>query len=138
MVGFLAWLDASEAERRRMLDVVELFREQDTRDELGVAPIRDALSGLFFPGAIVPQTRARYYLFVPWMYLHLEEKSTPSSKIARTAREYEGHLIETLKRLPDMGVIGRQSGADIRRLPSQVYWPGLVEWRICRVRGTQD
>ncbi len=29
------WLDYSERERRKMLDVVDLFREHDTRDELG-------------------------------------------------------------------------------------------------------
>jgi hypothetical protein len=31
------WLDYSERERREMLDVVDLFREHDKRDELGVA-----------------------------------------------------------------------------------------------------
>jgi hypothetical protein len=31
------WLDYSERERRKMLDVVDLFREHDTRDELGIS-----------------------------------------------------------------------------------------------------
>lgn len=34
------WLDYSERERRKMLDVVDLFREHDTRDELGVGSVR--------------------------------------------------------------------------------------------------
>ena len=29
------WLDYSEKERRKMLEVVDLFKERDTRDELG-------------------------------------------------------------------------------------------------------
>jgi hypothetical protein len=29
------WLDYSEHERRKMLDVIELFGERTTRDELG-------------------------------------------------------------------------------------------------------
>jgi hypothetical protein len=34
------WLDYSERERRKMLDVVDLFREHDTRDELGIGSVR--------------------------------------------------------------------------------------------------
>jgi hypothetical protein len=33
------WLDYSEREPRKMLDVVDLFKEHDTRDELGLAAI---------------------------------------------------------------------------------------------------
>ncbi len=121
-----------------MLDVVDLFREQDTRDELGLAPIRDAVSDRFFPGTIVPQTRARYYLFVPWIYRRLEEKRIASNEISRRARSAEGELIEFLKRLDETGVIGRQSGVNIRRLPSNTYWPGLVRWGILRRDVTQD
>lgn len=36
------WLDYSERDRRKMLDVVDLFREHDTRDELGIGSVRDA------------------------------------------------------------------------------------------------
>jgi hypothetical protein len=86
MTSSFTWLDYSESERRAMLDVVDLFREQDTRDELGLAPIRDALSDRFFPGTIVPQTRARVYLFVPWIYRRLEERRVAASEIARELR----------------------------------------------------
>ena len=43
------WLDYSERERRKMLDVVDLFREHDTRDELGVSSVRDAFADMLFP-----------------------------------------------------------------------------------------
>lgn len=36
------WLNYSERERRKMLDVVDLFGEHDTRDELGIGSVRDA------------------------------------------------------------------------------------------------
>ena len=45
-----AWLDYSEHERRKMLDIVDLFREHDTRDELGIGSVRDTFADLFFPG----------------------------------------------------------------------------------------
>jgi hypothetical protein len=44
------WLDYSERDRRKMLDVVDLFKEHDTRDELGLAAIRDSFADQFFPG----------------------------------------------------------------------------------------
>src|SRR6266545_5549723 len=68
-----SWLDYSERERRKMLDVVDLFREHDTRDELGVGSVRDAFADMLFPGTSTIMTRARYFLLVPWTYLRLEK-----------------------------------------------------------------
>ena len=45
------WLDYSERERRKMLDMVDLFREHDTRDELGIGSVRDAFADILFPGS---------------------------------------------------------------------------------------
>lgn len=33
------WIDHSEKQRRQMLEAIDLFREKDTRDELGIAGI---------------------------------------------------------------------------------------------------
>jgi hypothetical protein len=44
------WLDYSERERQKMLEVVDLFKERDTRDELGIGAVRDAFADQFFPG----------------------------------------------------------------------------------------
>ena len=45
MASTFAWLDHSKSDRRKALDVVDLFREQDTRDELGIGTVRDAIAG---------------------------------------------------------------------------------------------
>jgi hypothetical protein len=68
MMSAFVWLDYSERERRKMLDVVDLFREHDTRDELGVGSVRDAFADMLFPGTSTIMTRARYFLLVPWTY----------------------------------------------------------------------
>ena len=73
----LSWIDFSQKDRRRMLDVVALFRERDTRDELGIGSIRDAFADILFPGTSTIQTRVRYMLFVPWIYLRREKYETP-------------------------------------------------------------
>ena len=50
MPSVFGWVDFREKDRRNMLDLVQLFREQDTRDELGIGTIRDAFADHFFPG----------------------------------------------------------------------------------------
>ena len=59
-----------------MLQVVDLFREKGTVDELGLGAIRDAFSDQFFPGTSTLQSRTRYWLFVPWLYQRLEKERT--------------------------------------------------------------
>lgn len=55
----LTWLDYSEQERRQAMEVIDLFREEETRDELGLGTIRDAFADLLFAGTSTIQTRAR-------------------------------------------------------------------------------
>src|SRR2546425_11443797 len=116
-----AWLSYSESERRKALDVISLFRERDTRDELGIGVIRDAFANILFPGTSTIQTRARYFLFVPWIYLRLERQRIPSAEIARRARRAEIDLIERLLASGESdGVIGRLARATLQRLPSNI------------------
>ena len=85
----ISWLDYSEYERRKTLDMIDLFREKGTRDELGIGLIRDALANLLFPGTSTVQTRARYFLFIPWMYGDLENRriSIPNRLTRHPTRE---------------------------------------------------
>jgi Family of unknown function (DUF6361) len=139
MASTFTWLDYSEHERRKMLDVVKLFGERDTRDELGVGSVRDALSDLFFPGTSTIQTRARYFLFVPWIYLDLEKKRTDPGKIADRARRQEVVLINALLESGETeGVIGRQARDRLLRLPSNIYWQGMGVLGLRLFRGSQD
>lgn len=141
MPSTFTWLDYSEQERRKMLDVIELFGERTTRDELGLGGIRDAFADLLFPGTSTIQTRARYFLFVPWIYQTLEAKSTSSASIGVKARAMEIKLIDALSLSKDKdtaGLIGKQAKENLQRLPSSVYWQGLMMWGIRQFRGSQD
>ncbi|MBX3438179.1 MAG: hypothetical protein KF861_11860 [Planctomycetaceae bacterium] len=64
MASTFTWLDYSEHERRKMLDVIGLFGKKTTRDELGLGSLRDTFADLLFPGTSTIQTAARYVLFV--------------------------------------------------------------------------
>lgn len=139
MVSTFSWLDYSEHERRKMLDVIELFGEKTTRDEIGLGGIRDAFADLLFPGTSTIQTRAKYFLFVAWMYQGLERKRISSRDIADRSRKEEILLLRSLLQSDDLsGLIGRQAKENVIRLPSSVYWQGLNSWGLRNFRGSQD
>lgn len=138
-MSFFLWIDHSERQRRQILEAVDLFRERDTRDELGIAGIRDALADLMFPGTGSLQTRARYFLFVPWMYRQLEVRRSSAGSIAKAARDFEIRLIDTLAESTDTdGTIGILARAALQRVPSSIYWNGLKVLGICRYSGSQS
>ena len=131
MASTLTWLDYSERDRRRALDVIDLFRETGTVDELGLASVRDSFSDLFFPGTSTIQTRACYFLLVPWTFMRLERLEVESSKVESRARAEELHLNSRMLTSSDTrGVFGAMAGDTLKRLPSGVYWGGLGSWGI--------
>lgn len=131
MPSSLTWLDYSERDRRRALDVIDLFRETGTVDELGLASIRDSFADLFFPGTSTIQTRACYFLLVPWTFQRLERFRVPSGKGAERGRTEEINLNSHLRAGDDtQGVFGALAGDALKRLPSEVYWGGLGSWGI--------
>jgi uncharacterized protein DUF6361 len=141
MPSTLAWLDHDEAERRRMQEVIELFRERDTVDELGIGSVRDAFSNLLFPGTSVLHSRARYLLFIPWIYLELERRAVPSALVAARARRDEVRLIYALIAGGEgdgSGVIGASARDRLKQLPSYAYWNGLEVLGIRLFAGSTD
>ncbi len=129
----IAWLDFSEDDRRKMMEVVSLFKLRETRDELGLGSIRNVFAELLFPGTSTLQTRARYFLFVPWIYAKFEKNRVPSSKLWDRLRQDEVWLMRALNASGDTDVlIGRISGASLNRFPSSIYWNGLKRWGIFR------
>ena len=135
MASSFTWLDHSDKERRKVLEAIDRFREPDTRDELGIGSVRDALADHFFPGTGVLMTRARYFFFVPWMYMSLEKRG-PRPGIPKQSRDAEVQLISTLGDLP--GTIGKQAKSALKRLPSSIYWLGTNAWGLRTFEGTQS
>lgn len=134
MTSALTWLAYSEAERKRTLDVIRLLDEPGTLDEIGIGGIRDAFAELLFPGTSTIQTRARYFLFIPWIYRGLERRA-PVESVAAKARREEVRLIQALLDTGDTeGVIGKEARERLQRLPSTIYWQGLERWGIRTAR----
>jgi hypothetical protein len=127
----LAWIDFDEAERQRAQRIMALFQERESRDELGLGSIRDSIADHLFPGTSTIQTRLRYMLFIPWLFRMLEGRTAPEGQLRIEARALELRLADSLKAGGEsIGIIGRDAGPRLLRLPSSVYWAGLGAWGI--------
>lgn len=137
MQSRLAWVDHDSAARKRINEILVLFRERDSRDELGLGAIRDSFSDKLFPGTSTIHTRLRYMLFIPWVFKDLEGRRVPSSEIEARARRFELQLIAPLRKSDDSsGTIGAEARSELKRLPSDAYWAGLGGWGIRRFEGS--
>ena len=115
-----------------MREILRLFSDRDSRDELGLGQIRDALSDALFPGTSTLLTRARYLLFVPWCLQLAAHHPDP----VREADRAEHQLIAAIRDTSDTaGLLGMRVGAALSNLPSGVYWTMLRHYRILRDPG---
>ena len=131
MSATLTWLDLTASDRDRMRQVLDLFKEQGTVDEMGLGSLRDALSEALFPGTSTIQTRLRYTLFVPWIYRQLEARRVAASDVSVQLQKAELDLIgPLLENGRSLGVIGERSRGSLSRRPSSVYWTALVRWGL--------
>lgn len=132
----IGWIDFDEKERERAQALMQLYTDQDARDELGLGAIRDSIADHLFPGTSTIQTRLRYMLFVPWIFSQLPRHRS-STEIAAQIRSDQIRLQNALVVGKETnGVIGLNAGAKLKRLPASVYWSGLGAWGIRRFSGS--
>lgn len=126
MTALVAWLDASSEDQRRMREIVNLFSERESRDELGIGQVRDALSDALWPGTSTLFTRARYFVFIPWCFRAAAEARNDVDKAAALADRNERLLIGALKTAGESdGVVGGTVGMAVKNPPSILYWGGM-------------
>ncbi|MCY4528435.1 MAG: DUF6361 family protein [Chloroflexi bacterium] len=82
-------MDSSEHERRSVMELVSALNEPGTLDELGIGTIRDTIADTLFPGTSTIQTRARYFLFIPWILNIVEEGSPRGAEAKRVALDLD-------------------------------------------------
>lgn len=132
------WIDFSKTERNKVLTVLDLLIESATLDELGIAPIRDGFSDLFFPGTSTIQTRAKYFFLVPYALRELEQNSEMNPNrmlIALDAKEKAcaEELVKQNAVQYEDGIIGKVALANnkwVKRTPADIYWAGLRRYGI--------
>lgn len=133
----LGWVDFSKSERNKVLTVLDSLGERGILDELGIASIRDGFSDLFFPGTSTLQTKAKYYLIVPYACKEVEASDILVPSKARSFLDtIEKECAEKLCAVHSddkRGIIGNDAIARhswVKRAPSVLYWAGLRKYGI--------
>jgi hypothetical protein len=131
------WVDFSPAHRDKVMVLMDMFKEQGVIDELGLGTIRDSLSDILFPGTSTIQTKAKYFVLIPWIIQEIER----NNQIERFHSELERLEVEFTKVLRNnsgtRGVIGATlQNANPKRKPSSVYWNGLRVYGILKFQGS--
>lgn len=118
-----------------MLEVVKLFEDSSTVDELGIGSVRDTFSNALFPGTSTLHTRAKYLLFVAWLVNDVARHRWPAERALAELRSRETKLIHALIAGDEtQGVIGREAKSTLKNMPSELYWAslehlGIRHWR---------
>ncbi len=132
----LGWIDFSKTERSKVLSVLDMLSESGVLDELGIAPVRDGFSNVFFPGTSTIQTRAKYFFIVPYALKDMELSSEMNP--GRMQRAFDALEKASAEALVDRhpgatGIIGKNSlaaGKWVKRTPADIYWSGLRQYGI--------
>lgn len=142
------WIDFSKQDKNNAINVINSLAEKGVLDELGFASIRSAFSDTFFPGTSTIQTRAKYFLLIPYIlndYInkgHKIEKDFngfykySQKKINEKEKDVGLQLIANCKADPlSAGIIGSRSLASkdwVERTPLSIYWNGLRTYKFFR------
>ena len=138
----LGWIDFSDNDRKKTLDVLRLFQEQGAVDELGIGIIRDGFANYFFPGTSTIQTRAKYFFIIPYAMMDTVGDPHVSSvqQALRRLDEIEKESAVILKNNSDeQGIIGATVLPKwVVRTPSTIYWNGIRTLGIFNVGSLQN
>ena len=133
----LGWIDFSRSERNKVMNVIHLLNadNQGAVDELGIGVIRDAFSDFFFPGTSTVQTRAKYFLIVPYVLMEAGSGQYGSevNAVLRKIDDEERECRDILIQKSTDGVIGSLVPRSwVVRAPSNIYWNGIRKFGIFR------
>ena len=146
----IGFIDYSHEERNKILSTLKMLGEQNVLDELGIGGVRDAYSNILFPGISTLQTRAKYFVLIPYLFqsakIQTEKGKIHSGReLLQWINEREDRLAASLtekaKNLPEevTGIIGSrayQNRRSVKVKPSAIYWTGLRTFGIFRRENT--
>jgi hypothetical protein len=135
----IGFVDFSKEERNKVLATLKLLSTQTALDELGIGTIRDAYSDILFPGISTIQTRAKYFVLIPYLFeLAAKKKLSSGNEFQRWINDHEDKLVGTLLRNSDdneNGIIGKNAlrqKRTVKMKPSSIYWSGLRTFELVR------
>lgn len=133
----LGWIDFSREERNKVMATLDLLSTTTALDELGIGTLRDRYADILFPGISTIQTRAKYFVIIPYIFkLAQLQKFKRASEVIPWVNKVEDNLVSTLMKNSGeevQGIIGSRSikqGKKVKRKPSSIYWNGMRTYGI--------
>lgn len=138
----IGFIDFSKEERNKILATLKLLGTQTALDELGIGVIRDAYADILFPGISTIQTRAKYFVLIPYLFERAaSQKLSSGRELYKWLTVNEDKMVETLVQNSDSeetGIIGKNALKQkrvVKMKPSSIYWNGLRTFEIVRNAG---
>lgn len=138
----IGFIDFSKEERNKILATLKLLGTQTALDELGIGVIRDAYADILFPGISTIQTRAKYFVLIPYLFQkaakqHLQNGTQVQKWIIAAEDKLVGTLVGN-SGSGENGIIGKNAlkqKRTVKMRPSSIYWNGLRTFEIIRDAG---
>ena len=138
----LGWIDFDREDRAKAMTILHMLREHIAVDELGFGIVRDAFADAFFPGTSTIQTRAKYFLLIPYILREATSgkygfgKKEVLAQIASLEHKAAIRMFERNKDEP--GLIGKTvlPKGWVARKPSDIYWNGIRTLEIYQGRNS--
>ncbi|MDY0292912.1 MAG: DUF6361 family protein [Desulfuromonadaceae bacterium] len=138
----IGFIDFSKEDRNKILATLKLLGTQTALDELGIGVIRDAYADILFPGISTIQTRAKYFVLIPYLFQKAAKQNLQSgAQVHKWLTAAEDKLVQTLvdnSGSGENGIIGKNALKQKRAVkmrPSSIYWNGLRTFEIIRGAG---
>jgi len=138
----IGWIDFSTEERNKVLATLKLLGTQTALDELGMGVVRDAYADILFPGISTLQTRAKYFVLIPYVFALAEKQGDKSyarsSDVLQWINNFEDKLVSVLVSNSEpkaTGIIGSEAlkrQKTVKVKPTSIYWSGLRTFGIIR------
>jgi len=135
----MGWIDFSKKERGDVTTILRLLGTPSALDEIGIGTIRDGFSNLLFPGLSTQQTRAKYFVLIPYLFsLAEKQRFVRRGDVGTWIHRQEDILVKTLVENSgsgELGIIGTRNlkqRKPLVRKPSDIYWTGLRAASILR------
>ena len=144
----LGWIDFSKEDKSNALNVINSLKDKGVLDELGFGILRQAFANYFFPGTSTIQTRAKYFLIIPYElqdFIRIGHKTnTDAAGFIKNAQDLINksewgvgyNLLKHCSTDPQAsGIIGARSIAGkgwVERPPVSIYWNGLRTYHFFR------
>lgn len=144
-IGFVHF---NTEEKQKAYKVLQIIRESQAIDELGIGRIRDAFSNVLFPGMSTLQHHAKYFAVLPSLYYkvckgHYNNVRDVRNKIIELEIKLTRQLVDASKNddnADSFGITGsavldyaeRDSTKYVKYDPTYIYYNGMVTFGMVK------